>query len=63
MEIVIKFAPIKTRSIASDDQAWFTDQLKTLDRRKKREFQKNRRSEKFHNLNKEFKSKCSKEKK
>ena len=32
-----EFCPQKTRRIASDDRPWYTDQLKRLDRRRRRE--------------------------
>ena len=38
MEIINKAIPEKVRKVASDDQDWFTDGLKKLDRRCKREF-------------------------
>ena len=63
MTIVNKIAPEKTRNIANDDQPWFTEPLKILDRKRRREFTKNRRSERYLRLLKEFKSKCSKTKK
>ena len=63
MEIVNRVAPEKIRNIASDDQPWFTEPLKLIDRKRRREFHKNRRSERYKQLQKEFKSKCSKAKK
>ena len=59
MTIVNKVASEKTRNIASDDQPWFTEPLKIQDRRRRREFTKNRRYERYLQLLKEFKSKCS----
>ena len=50
-----KFFPEKTLKINSDDQPWITHKLKALDRKRKREFHKNRRSEKWKSLNKVFK--------
>ena len=41
-----EYCPEKTRKISSDDEPWFTDQLKRLDRKVKREFNKNRNSPK-----------------
>ena len=45
-----KFCPQKTRRIASDDRPWYTDQLKRLDRRRRREYKKNRRSNIYKKL-------------
>ena len=45
MDIINTIAPEKFRNIASDDKPWFTEQLKTLDRKRRKEFTKNRRSE------------------
>ena len=55
MEIVKNIAPEKSRNIASDDKPWFTEPLKTLDKKRRREFNKNRRSERYFRLQKEFK--------
>ena len=63
MNIVDKVVPEKIRNIASDDQPWFTQSLKVLDRKRKREFTKNRRSPRYLSLQQEFKTKCSKSKK
>ena len=63
MDIVNRIAPEKFRKIASDDKPWFTEPLKNLDRKRRREFNKNRRSEKYFRLHKQFKSKCLKSKK
>ena len=38
MEIVNKVAPERIRNIASDDQPWFTEPLKLLDRKRRREY-------------------------
>ena len=50
-----EFFPKKTRTISSDDQPWITHKLKSLDRIRKREYHKHRRSEKWVKLNKSFK--------
>ena len=50
-----EFIPEKLRKISSDDQAWMTNKLKKLDRKRKRIFHTERRSEKWRNLNKLFK--------
>ena len=63
MEIVDETAPEKHRNISSDDQPWFDEILKKLDRRRRREFNKNRRSKKYQSLQKEYNSKCSSAKK
>ena len=54
--------PEKTHRVSSDDQPWITHKLKSLDRQRKREYHKHRKSEKWHQLNKFFKInvKCAK---
>ena len=54
--------PEKIRKISNDDQPWVTFQLKKLDRRRKRLYKKERRSENWRKLDKQFKSevKCAK---
>ena len=54
--------PEKTRNINSDDSPWMTQKLKKLDRKRKRIYQKERRSERWSQLNKAFKKdvKCAK---
>ena len=47
--------PEKTRQITSDDQPWIDHKLKSLDRKRKRLFHKERRSEKWKKLDKIFK--------
>ena len=58
-----KHCPEKVRKIASDDEPWFTDNLKRLDRKCRRQFRLNRVSEKYKILRKKFRSKVSKAKK
>ena len=55
--------PEKTRKISSVDTPWMTQKLKKLDRRRKRVYHKQRRSEKWKKLDKIFKKqvKCAKE--
>ena len=55
--------PEKTRKISAVDSPWMTQKLKKLDRRRKRIFRKQRRSEQWKSLDKHFKSqvKCAKE--
>ena len=62
LEKLNEFCPEKTRRIASDDQPFFSDQLKRLHRKKRREFNKNRRSAKYMKLKRLFKLKVSQEK-
>ena len=47
-----EFCPEKTRKISSDDQPWYTEQLKRLNRRIRREFSKKRRSKRYRKLKK-----------
>ena len=49
------FFPEKIRRICNEDQVWITHKLKLLDRKRKRVFHKERRSEKWKSLNKLFK--------
>ena len=63
MGIVDKIAPEKFRNVSSDDQPWYTEQLKSFDRKRRREFRKNRRSEKYKRIQKEYSTKCSQAKK
>ena len=54
--------PEKTRKISSDDEPWFTDKLKRLDRKVKREFNKKRNSPKYKKMKKAFYKKMEQEK-
>ena len=47
--------PVKQRKIQSDDQPWFTAKLKRLDRKRKRIYRKERRSERWKHLDNSFK--------
>ena len=47
--------PEKLVKVANDDQPWITQKLKTLDRQRKRCYHRSRRSNKWKNLNKQFK--------
>ena len=47
--------PEKKRKIQSDDAPWISHKLKKLDRKRKRLYRKERRSEKWRNLEKLFK--------
>ena len=51
------FLPEKTFKLSSDDKAWITAEIKDLDRKKKREFAKNRRSEKYVRLKHQYDNK------
>ena len=57
------FFPEKNRKINSDDAPWMTQKLKKMDRKRKRIYRKERRSEKWKMLDKNFKKevKSSKE--
>ena len=48
--------PLKTRKITSQNQPWFNDFLTKLRRRKAREFNKNRMSPKYLELEKQYKT-------
>ena len=63
MEVVDKIAPEKVRNISSDDQPWYTEHLKVLDRKRRREFRKGRRSDRYKTIQKEYNIKCSRAKK
>ena len=54
--------PEKSYKISSNDQPWISHKLKTMDRLRKREYNKHRKSEKWGKLNKAFKEnvKCAK---
>ena len=47
--------PLKTRKIHSDDQPWISHKIKQLDRRRKRIYRQERRSQKWRNFDKIFK--------
>ena len=53
-----KFFPQKVFKVSSDDKPWFKSDLKALDRKRKREFNKHHKSEKWEKLNKEFGERC-----
>ena len=48
----------KVTTFSSDDQPWMTPELKQLDRQRKREFRKHRKSEKWTHLSTKFEEKC-----
>jgi hypothetical protein len=45
-------------SYHDDDDPWVTQEIKDLDRKKKREFFKHHKSEKWQDLNERFEQKC-----
>ena len=47
--------PLKVRKLHSDDQPWMTHKIKLLDRKRKRLYSKERRSENWRKLDTEFK--------
>ena len=54
VEKLDEFLPTKTIKIASDDKPWMTDKLKKFAKKKERIFWKERRSERWKILNKNF---------
>ena len=59
LETLNKCLPEKMMTFSSDDQPWMTPELKNLDRKRKRQFQKHRKSERWHFLNSKFEEKCN----
>ena len=57
-----EYCPEKTRRISSDEQPWFTEQLRRLHRKKKREFRRHRGSRRYRQLQKLFEKKLIEEK-
>ena len=57
-----EFCPEKDIKISSDDQPWFTDELKRLDRRIRRQYRKNRRSKRYIKMKKIYLKKLLKAK-
>ena len=55
LDVLEDIFPETTRKISSDDQPWVTHKLKVLDRKRKRVYHKQRRSERWKNLDKLFK--------
>ena len=62
-EALNRYLPERVIRVASDDEPWFSEQLKTLDRRRRRKYNKNRRSSKYPAINDLYKEKWSKTKK
>ena len=56
---VEEFMPEKTVTFSSDDKPFFTPELKRLDRKRKEEYRRHRRSLRWRTLNKEFKSRLA----
>ena len=50
--------PIQSSKFSNDDKPWFTKDLKSLDRRRKREFYKHQKSPTWIRINTEFLEKC-----
>ena len=61
MEKVEQFFPEKKIRVTSKDKEFITAELKTLDRKKKREWKEKGRSDKYLSLRKEFRDKYKKE--
>ena len=57
------YLPVKILKIRKDDQAWVNNEIKSLDRRCKREYSKRKKSMKWKSLNDELIQKCEKAKK
>ena len=57
-----KCFPIKSLKICDDDRPWVTKGVKKLDRLRKREFLKHKKSKKWEVLNQMFQEKCKAEK-
>ena len=53
------FLPEKIFNFTSEDQVWATPEIKDISRKKKREYNKNRKSTKWKSLNTLFEEKCS----
>jgi hypothetical protein len=56
-----KYFPEKTITISNLDKKWITPELKSLSRKIKKEFFRNRKSSKWRRLKKEFKIKKKKQ--
>ena len=54
--------PLKQLKITDDDQPWVTNEIKSLKRKKTREYWKNGRSDKWLQLKTKYDSECAKEK-
>ena len=63
LEALNKCLPEKVIKVASDDEPWYTPALKKLDRKRRREYTKNRKSQKYLRLSRLYQERLSKEKK
>ena len=59
MQKVDEYLPEKMVSVSSDDQPWFTPELKELDKKRKTEYRRHRKSARWRALNKSFKTKVA----
>ena len=57
------YLPVKVLKIRKDDQAWVTQEIKSLERKCKREYSKRKKSMKWKSMNAELGTKCEKAKK
>ena len=55
--------PLQTKTVTNNNEPWYSDKLTKLDRRRRREYNKHRRSEKYLSLEKIYKEELSKAKK
>ena len=58
----VRCFPTKSFKVCEEDRPWISPELKALHRRVKREYFKNKKSEKWSRLNQEYREKCSLEK-
>ena len=63
LEALNKCLPEKVLKVSSDDEPWYTPALKKLDRKRRREYSKNRKSPKYLRLSRLYQEKLFKEKK
>ena len=56
------YLPEKTIKISPNDQPWVTNEIKTLDRRMKREYRKHKKSVKWQTLDEQYRQMCEKAK-
>ena len=63
MDKYYELFPIKLLRVCPEDQPWISRHLKTIDRKRKREFDKHKNSPKWKKLDKEFNEKAEDEKK
>ena len=62
LEKLDEFCPTKIRRISNDDQPWFTENLRKLHRKKRREYNRNRKSRRYRRLQKLFESRQKEDK-